>query len=123
MSSSSSTNCYNCPIARPSLKVDDNTITCYSLVQGKVVCHCGGSFTNKTFVKHKTTQRCLKHQADRIISELKSSKSQDEAHDAVRGVPEEIVDKINSFAEKQLNRILKVMFVERERVGYDPTHA
>ena len=96
--------------------------TTFHTIKGKCQCSCGGSFTAKTFQKHKTTKRCIKHQADIIIKKLKASKTQAESHDAVRNVPEELSDRTTQYGSEQLDRVLKVMFATRDRVGYSKTH-
>lgn len=115
---------YNCPIFKQPVKTADGYHNYRFVIGGKQKCKCGGSYSKATFDKHRTTKRCLKHQATRICKAIKASKGQDEAHDACRNVPTELADSVKgTYAHEMLQKILTVMFAHRETYDYDPTHA
>jgi len=116
---------YGLPIWTKDIKTKDGWYRHHHVNRGeKHTCKCGGKFTHKTFAKHKMTKRCLKHQTSRIIKQLKASKTQDEAHEAVRFVPIEITDSTEGFALEMLWKLKYAVIDNREKATwtYDPNH-
>ncbi len=90
-----------------------------TITKGRNQCACGGAFTEKTFRKHELTKKHTLYHQRKITRALAYSKTLEEAHNAVRCVPEFITHRPDQDQTYYL-RIMSVMCYTKSRLGYKP---